>query len=334
MLRKFRILWFVPFVFAMLVASSASAQSPLTGVLEVATCEKIAGWALNANNLGVEVAIHVYDGYPGNGNVPVLAFAANQSRGDVGAHAFDKPFPDSIRDGLARTLTFHVVDGINPAKQFGGEVTIGCEPPPPVFATITGSALGNQGESLTGYASLYSRHGDAWQLVMQAGLWDGEFRFDGLGFDTQYLVTVSAEGFKPGEGQEVVTTAGAEPLQFVLEPLPLPMKIVWHSSRTTDGNVWVLVEVKNNSFPQDQWAEVPASISGPGQYSERSEVPFKHYLGVPAIGQTSWYFLQYSVPSMKDGHMYDYRASIGAVGGETYSPIYASVIKVPMVLGF
>jgi len=81
-------------------ASQTLAQSPnYAGSFEVADCNVISGWIEDANQTGRPVNVNIF-----SGTTLAVTGLANLQRNDVGAHGFNIPTPNVLKDGQVHTL--------------------------------------------------------------------------------------------------------------------------------------------------------------------------------------------------------------------------------------
>ena len=102
-------------------------NNPPQGVLDVADCTRIAGWATDSDTPNSAVLIDIYlDGPAGSGQF-IATITANQSRSDVGAHAFDIPTPAQFKGTASHTIYVYAIDTarITNAHLIGSPKTIG-----------------------------------------------------------------------------------------------------------------------------------------------------------------------------------------------------------------
>jgi len=107
------------------------------GSLDAATCDFIAGWADDRDNLSRPIYVHLY----ANGVFQPPQILANSNRADVGDHAFHVPTPDSLKDGTDKVIRVYGIniraDGVTGGTNVelpGSPKTINCPPPPPPLA--------------------------------------------------------------------------------------------------------------------------------------------------------------------------------------------------------
>ena len=118
-------------VFLLADSPRADALDPIpdaydpVGWLDIADCDRIAGWAVDKDTLSTPMEVHIYkDGPAGAGGTFVISAIADIYRAGVnsylnvtGNHGFSLPLPDSLKDGRQHTIYVHGIDssgkGIN-----------------------------------------------------------------------------------------------------------------------------------------------------------------------------------------------------------------------------
>lgn len=112
------------------------------GNFDAISCDSIIGWALDQDELGRSLDVHVYrDGQPGSagvflGSYPtnVLRPDVNQAYGATGNHGFVIPTPESLRDGQSHQVFIYAINpvsGKNNPLLTGSPKTLSCPLPPP-----------------------------------------------------------------------------------------------------------------------------------------------------------------------------------------------------------
>lgn len=106
-------------------AESASILAPIPipdthnpiGWLDAATCEKIAGWAVDMGTPNNSINVHIYKDGPASTGTFVNSTVANVPRSGVnsylsipGDHGFLLPLPDSLKDGQSHDIYAYGID--------------------------------------------------------------------------------------------------------------------------------------------------------------------------------------------------------------------------------
>lgn len=138
-------------------------DKPPTGNLDQADCNGLSGWAWDPDEPTLAIEAHLYLGGPAGSGAFGVPLTANVTRPDlctaIGscAHGFLAPFPDNLRDDVARPVHAY---GVNTKTNTSGELpgspkTAQCGPkpvdPPPVGGTggASGSSAGGASGSAT-----------------------------------------------------------------------------------------------------------------------------------------------------------------------------------------
>lgn len=128
-------------------------QQP-AGVVDVASCDLIAGWAYDPDRPSESIGVHFYvDG------TFLTAAAADGDRPDVnsafninGRHGYAISTPSSIKNGQARTVQVYAIDANGGPNPLIGQGTVSCQPParnPSGFIAVSPTSLPGTGGSVT-----------------------------------------------------------------------------------------------------------------------------------------------------------------------------------------
>jgi len=85
-------------------------NNPPVGFLDLVNCDHIAGWAQDPDAPNAAVNIQIYKDGPAGIGTLVTTIPANQSRSDVGAHAFDIFTPSAFKDGGVHEVWVYAQD--------------------------------------------------------------------------------------------------------------------------------------------------------------------------------------------------------------------------------
>ena len=137
----------------------APPDKPPTGSLDQADCNGLSGWAWDPDEPGLAVDAHLYLGGPAGSGALGVPLVANVNRPDlctaIGScdHGFLAPFPDALRDNVARPVHAY---GVNSKAGVSGELpgspkTAQCGPKP--IEPIPTAGSGGTGGTATAGAS-------------------------------------------------------------------------------------------------------------------------------------------------------------------------------------
>jgi uncharacterized membrane protein YgcG len=100
----------------------APTNTPPAGYLDQVGCDKITGWAQDADEPGKSIDVHLYFGGPAGSSAVGKALTANVARDDLCAalgsceHGFDRTPPLSLFDGQAREVHAYGIDSAGGAN--------------------------------------------------------------------------------------------------------------------------------------------------------------------------------------------------------------------------
>jgi glucose/arabinose dehydrogenase len=130
--------------------TQAAAAPKYIGFLDLASCNEIAGWAADRNQLNTSINVEIYDG----ANL-IAVVPANQFRPDVGAflgddgfHGFTIPTPAALRTGAAHDI--HVKFVTSPTELSGSPASITCASLSPSYVGYVDAATCS---SIVGWAA-------------------------------------------------------------------------------------------------------------------------------------------------------------------------------------
>ena len=117
------------------------------GVLDQATCDDTAGWAIDGDDLLVPVDVHLYVGGPAGSGAPGFTVTANARRDDLCGflgcdHGFHFALPAGLRDGTTKDVFAYAIDlpgGTRGNRQLdNAPKTVSCAPPSPPLSSSQG----------------------------------------------------------------------------------------------------------------------------------------------------------------------------------------------------
>ncbi len=125
---------------------------PAVGVVESATCTAITGYAGDPDNINTEIGVYLFSGntfqaggtYVADTMTNIYRADVNANFGATGNHGFSIPYPDSLRDNVARNFYVHPRDLgdtgpftrlFYPSWGVNNVITLQCPPIPTTPAT-------------------------------------------------------------------------------------------------------------------------------------------------------------------------------------------------------